>query len=413
MVKVLHFADVHIGNENYGRTDPNTGLSTRIMDFLHRMDEMIAIAIERGVDLAIFAGDAFKSRNPNPTFQREFAWRIQDLAEYCPVLLLVGNHDLPLNVRKASSIEIYETLNVPNVIVGRENKLHHIETRSGPVQVAAVPYPVRARLLEEEMEDASWRTIADMDEKLQAYLEYIIRDLAQEADKSDAPRILTGHFTVLGAMTGSERQVMLGNDVAVMLSALADPIWDYVALGHIHKHQNLTIGQEHVPPVVYSGSIERIDFGEEGDPKGFVWAEIERGQTKWEFIELNARPFLTLRVDVRRSGNPNQLVMEEIARHDVTDTVVRVILETDLENDNLLNLNLIEKTLLEAGANIVAAIQRKIDRPIRRRLGPSPEGLTPLQLLEKYFEAKQIHAERVEVLLENAEVIFTEVDSSE
>ncbi len=413
MVKVLHFADVHIGNENYGRTDPNTGLSTRVMDFLHRMDEMIAIALERGVDLAIFAGDAFKSRNPNPTFQREFAWRIQDLAEYCPVLMLVGNHDLPLNTRKASSIEIYETLSVPNVIVGRENKLHHIETRSGPVQIATVPYPVRARLLEEEMEDASWRTIADMDEKLQAYLEYIIEDLAQEAAQSDTPRILTGHFTVLGAMTGSERQVMLGNDVAVMLSALSNPIWDYVALGHIHKHQNLTFGQAHVPPVVYSGSIERIDFGEEGDPKGFVWAEIERGKTEWEFIELNARPFLTLRVDVRRSGNPNQLVLDEITRHDMTDTVVRVILETDPETDNLLNLNLIEKTLLDAGANIVAAIQRKIDRPTRRRLGPSPEGLTPLQLLEKYLEAKQVNPDRVEVLIEKADQIFTEVDSSE
>lgn len=406
MVKLLHFADVHIGNENYGKTDPNTGLSTRVMDFLHRMDEMNAFAIDNDVDLAIFAGDAFKNRTPNPTFQREFAWRIRDLAEHCPVVLLVGNHDLPVNIRKASSVEIYETLNVPNVVVGRENTLHRIETKAGPVQVATVPYPVRARLVEEEMNDVNWKTIKDLDEKLQLYLEYIIQDLAQEAEQSDAPRIFTGHFTVMGAVTGSERSVMLGNDVAVMLSALADPIWDYVALGHIHKHQNLTAGHEGVPPVVYSGSIERIDFGEEGDPKGFVWAEIERGSCEWEFVQLDARPFLTLRVDARKTGNPTKIVLDEIHRHNVEDTVVRVLIETDAESDPLLQVNTIERELQNLGASVVAAVHRNIDRPARMRLGERPEGLTPVQLLEKYFEARELPDDRIEVLLDYAQRIF-------
>src|SRR5438552_18749954 len=85
MIRMLHFADIHIGMENYGRTEPNTGLSTRVVDFLKRMDEMIAYARANGADVAIFAGDAFKNRQPNPTFQREFAWRVRDLAETCPV----------------------------------------------------------------------------------------------------------------------------------------------------------------------------------------------------------------------------------------------------------------------------------------------------------------------------------------
>ncbi|MGB1289291.1 MAG: metallophosphoesterase family protein, partial [Aggregatilineales bacterium] len=114
-IRVLHFADVHIGMENYGKTDPATGLSSRVVDFLRRMDEMIDYARENDVDLTIFAGDAFKTRTPNPTYQREFAHRVQDLAELAPVVLLVGNHDLPPNALKASSIEIYDTLSVPNV----------------------------------------------------------------------------------------------------------------------------------------------------------------------------------------------------------------------------------------------------------------------------------------------------------
>src|SRR5512136_2056067 len=95
MIRMLHFADVHVGMENYGHTQPETGLSSRVMDFLRRMDEMIGYAREQGADLIIFAGDAFKNRQPNPTFQREFASRVNDMAKLCPVVLLVGNHDLP------------------------------------------------------------------------------------------------------------------------------------------------------------------------------------------------------------------------------------------------------------------------------------------------------------------------------
>jgi exonuclease SbcD len=138
-IRILHFSDVHIGMESFGRTDPQTGLSSRVVDFLRRMDDMVNYACEHDVDLTIFAGDAFKSRNPTPTFQREFAYRVQDLASRCPVVLLVGNHDLPSIERRASSIEIYETLQVPNVIVGREYELHEITTKRGPVVVATAP----------------------------------------------------------------------------------------------------------------------------------------------------------------------------------------------------------------------------------------------------------------------------------
>ncbi len=312
MIKVLHFADVHIGMENYGRTNPQTGLSTRVTDFLYRLDDMIAYAQERDVDVAIFAGDAFKNRNPNPTLQREFAWRIQDLASLCPVVLLVGNHDLPINVKKASSIEIYETLQVPNIIVGHHFDLHQIETKSGPIQVATAPYPIRARLMEDEIENSVRLTVDDLDALLQERVELIIRDLAKQADQSDAPRILTGHFSVLGAMRGSEKQVMLGRDVAISLGNLATSEWDYIAMGHIHKHQNMTAGRDGMPPVVYSGSLERIDFGEEGDEKGFVWAEVERGSVNWKSVPVRARPFVTLRADVRHAGNPMNVILNTI-----------------------------------------------------------------------------------------------------
>ncbi len=406
-IRLLHFADVHIGMENYGRTDPATGLSSRVVDFLRRMDEMVAYARDHEVDLAIFAGDAFKSRNPNPTFQREFAWRIQDLAALCPVVLLVGNHDLPNIDKRASSIEIYETLRVPNTILGRDYTLLTVETKRGPVLVGTAPYPVRNHLLR-DVDLPHNRTIAQIDGVLGEHLDRRLQELAEEASNFDMPRVLTGHFSVSGAVLGSERSVMLGRDVTVMLSTVADPVWDYVALGHIHQHQCLTLGRADVPPVVYSGSLERIDFGEEADKKGFVWAEVERGRARWEFVEVGCRPFVTLRVDVRRAGDPNQVVLETIARHDLRDAIVRVIITADPETDLLLQDRLIHSALLDAHANHVAAIQRDVERPARLRLGTSPEGLDPDQLLERYLSSKEMPPDRIAVLVDHARRIFTQ-----
>jgi exonuclease SbcD len=199
---------------------------------------------------------------------------------------------------------------------------------------------------------------------------------------------------------------MLGRDVTVMLSTVDNPAWDYVALGHIHKHQCLTLGRVDAPPVVYSGSLERIDFGEEADPKGFVWVELERGRAEWNFVEVDCRPFVTLRVNVKRAGDPTQVVLEAIARHDLRDAVVRLIITADPEADLLLQERTIQYALQDAGANYVAAIQRDVERPARLRLGASPEGLTPDQLLERYLMSKDVPAERIDVLLAHARHIF-------
>jgi exonuclease SbcD len=407
---MLHFADVHIGMENYGRTDPQTGVSTRVVDFLRRMDEMIDYARAQDVDLVIFAGDAFKSRHPTPTFQREFAFRVQDLARLAPVVLLVGNHDLPAIEKRASSIEIYETLQVPNVTLGREYELHEIGTKRGPVVVGTAPYPVRHHLLN-HVEVPHRSTIAEIDTLLEDALTRRLDTLTEMVADYDMPRVLTGHFSVAGATFGSERSVMLGRDATVLLSALDNPAWDYVALGHVHQHQCLTLGRADAPPVVYSGSLERIDFGEEADRKGFVWVELERGRAQWRFVEVNCRPFVTLRVDTRKSGSPTEKVINAIARYDLTDAVVRVIITADPEADLLLQERDVFYALRDAGASHVAAVSRTVERPARLRLGESPEGLAPDQLLERYLASKEFPFERVEVLLDYARQIFAAEES--
>ena len=407
-IRVLHFADIHIGMENYGKTDDKTGLSSRVLDFLHRMDEMIDYARENEVDLTIFAGDAFKTRTPNPTYQREFAHRIQDLAELAPVVLLVGNHDLQPNSLKASSIEIYDTLRVSNVIVAQEYEIHEIETRRGKVIVGTAPYPVRARLMQHV--NSRGMSIRELDDQLEASLVNILEGLADDADTRDpdntTPRLLTGHFTVRGAMLGSERSVMLGRDVQVSPSLLADPRWDYVALGHIHKHQNLTAGQENMPPVVYSGSLECIDFGEEHDVKGYCWLQLQRNQTEWQHHPVKARRMKTLKYDCRKDKLPTQTIIRDIKTQSLDGAIVRLIVQLSPETDTVMNDGKIRDALKAVGVFHIASIRRDVEHTDRARLGTNPESLTHPQLLEHYFISKEVDKIRREELLDAADEVM-------
>ena len=401
-IRIMHLADLHIGMENYGRLDPATGLNGRVMDFLRRLSEAVDYALENEVDLVLFAGDAYKTRDPNSTYRREFARRIKRLADAgIPVVLLVGNHDLPAQDKRASSIEIFRTLDVPNVLVGNRDRLHQITTRQGaPLQVATVPYPVRQRLLSrDEHKD---KTIAELDLLVQQLVAENIQALAEQVDPS-IPAVLTGHFSVSDAKYGSERTVMLGRDVVVLKSVLAVPAWDYVALGHIHRHQELNGGQQ--PPIVYSGSLERIDFGEEKEPKGFVIADVRRGHAEWEFHRVEARRFVTIRKDVRDEADPLAAVLETITQHDIADAIVRVIIQAQPEQEGLLRDGDIRRELGEA--YFVASISKEMERAYRQRLGgESPEELTPAELLAHYLNSKNTPRERVDLLLQHAEEIF-------
>lgn len=399
-IKMLHFADIHIGMENYGRLDPQLGVSTRVRDFLDRLDEVIDAALGWPVDLVLFAGDAFKTRDPDPTQQREFAARIKRLAAHAPTFMLVGNHDIPGMSARATSLDIYATLGVDNVVVGTRPGSQVIETANGPVFLAWMPYPMRNRLLVKD--DHRAKSIADLDITLRDTVVSVLNDLAAEAETHEMPRVLAGHFSVAEAELGSERSVMLGRDVAVGLGDLAQPAWDYVAMGHIHKHQDVNKGR--YPAVVYSGSLERIDFGEERQPKGYCRVELARGTTQWSFEEVAARAFQTIQIDVRDTTDPTARLVERIGRFDVTDKVIKLVVSMEGGQAALVREREVAAALSKAYS---FTIQKEMQHATRARLGgESVEALTPVELLEKYLIDKGYDAAQITALLERAETIF-------
>ena len=393
-IKLLHVSDVHFGTETYGRLDAASGLNTRLLDFAACFDQAIDCAIAEGVDLAIFTGDAYRSRDPNPTHQREFARRIHRLvAADIPVFLLVGNHDLPLHLGRAHSMDIFETLAVPNVFVARKPGLQIIPTRRGPVQVAAMPWVIRSVLLAKD--EFKNHTLDEINVVIAERIARIVQDQAEQLDPA-LPAVLCAHLSVMGAVYGSERSIMLGQDVAVPKSALAHPAFDYIALGHVHKHQVL-----HTRPLMlYPGSIERVDFGEEHDEKGFVLVTLAKGEAEYRFVPVKARRFLS--IEIRAGGDdPLQQVLNTIARHDVAEAIVRVLIHTTAEQEGRIPYSEVRKAL--KGASYVAAISKKVQREERHRLGGQlAEAISPEDALQLYLRAKQVPPERQKTLLQYA-----------
>ncbi|WP_298818403.1 metallophosphoesterase family protein [Chloroflexus sp.] len=409
MIRMLHLADLHLGVENYGALDPRRGLHSRLIDYLDRLDEAITVGLDHQIDLCLIAGDIYKNRSPNPTVQREFAARIRRLREAgVVVMILTGNHDISPAQGRAHSVEIFATLALEGVIVADRLRRHRVNTRSGDVQVIAVPWVTRQMLLtRDEMVGASFTTI---EYELRRRIEQFIERAVAEREP-DLPTVLAFHGTVEGAQLGSERAMILGRDLSLPRSVLAQPGVDYVALGHIHRHQALA----QQPPVVYPGSIERIDFGEREEPKGCVLVELAPGHARWRFVPLSARPFVSIERDLRRSSDPVGALQAAIARSDLRDAVARVEVQLTREQASLLREEQVRGWLREAGAAVIAAIVFDVERPARQRFAGVAEalreGLTPRQALELYLKSKNVPPQRIAQLLAAADELIGESES--
>lgn len=400
-VRIAHLADTHIGMENYGRVNPETGLNQRLHDFLSSLDQALDAAIEAQVDLVVFAGDIYKTRDPTPTHQREFAQRVHRLTQHgIKTMIVAGNHDIPLSAGRATSVDIFKALDVSGVTVARTLGTHVIETeRAGPVQVVAFPWAVRSLVLAQP--EFKNHSIAELNQAMIDLTRDRLRIAAEQLDP-DLPAIVVGHAHVFGARIGTERLLTMGSDPMYDLQTFDVPNVDFVALGHIHKHQALSYA---APQVVYAGSIDRIDFGEQNEDKGWVFIEIaEKGKADWDFRRVRARPFVTIEASVD-SENATEDVVRAIAREAdrLRDAVVRLRIDVPPERVGELREEDIRAQL--KGAYYVAPFERTSRQRPRSRWGTAGAAIQragPLDALALYLEHQKVDADRREVLLRYA-----------
>jgi DNA repair protein SbcD/Mre11 len=385
MLTLLHFADAHIDMANYGRHDPSTGLPVRVLDFLKSLDTIVDTAISEKVDLVLFAGDAYKDRSPAPTFQREWGRRVMRLSRAgIPALLLVGNHDLSPALGRANAIEEFTTLEVPKVrVVDRPAFLGPDELFGLPLQVMALPWISRSGLA--AFYNMSGSDPASLYEQLAERINELVKMWFEKANP-DLPTVLTAHASIQGARYGGERSVMLGQDLVLPRSLLCDPRLDYVAMGHIHKPQNLNEGAH--PPVIYPGSIERVDFGEAADDKFFIVARVERGQTDIEWRKLEGvRPYFDryLRLDSPEDVN-GQLQASLPLPEKLEGAIVRLVVEYPRDWEALLDENAL-RLYMSPCFEFHLVKRPQLETRIRLPEDQAVGSLTPLELLDLYWRA--------------------------
>ena len=410
MPTILHFADAHIDMANYGRHDPYSGLPMRVVDFLKSLDTIVDTAIDEKVDLVLFAGDAYKDRNPAPTFQREWGRRIIRLSKAgIPTLLLVGNHDLSPALGRAHAVEEFATLEVPHVRVIDEPLFLTPEDLEGlPLQVMALPWISRSGLL------AHLSTEADVGvsptqiyEELEARLTELVQMWFERVDP-DLPLVFTAHASVQGAQYGTERTVMLGGDLVLPGSLVRDPRLDYVALGHIHKPQDLN--EDRHPPVIYPGSIERIDFGEVKDDKFFVIAHVERGKTEVEWHQLkDIRPFIDCSLSIEKKENITGQLRAALPPPEALEgAIVRLALEYPRAWEPLIDdAGLREFTSQAFEFHLVKRPQ--METRVRLPDNQSMGSLSSLDLLNIYWDASHTGEQDLEALNQLAKEVIDEV----
>ena len=404
-VKILHFADAHIDAYTGGRTDPQNGFPFHTNDFLKALDEIIDAAVAESVQLVLFAGDAYRNSTPVPTFQREWQRRIIRLSQAkIPMLMIPGNHDISNGAFKASALQELDTLQVPYLHLAAKG-IHLYtpeELDNVPLQVLAVPWMpvslVSAR--DKENKKTPEERAAEMENEIVMRIGRSI----QQADP-DLPLILLTHYSVQGSRYPSGQTAELGRDVSLSRALVCDPVFSYTALGHIHLFQDLNEGQQ--PPVIYPGSIERVDYGEAREKKGFIIAEIENHHAEYSFRELHTRRMYNLQYEAKDSAAMQEDLLNLLpSPEEARDAMIRLTVTYPHEFESMINERELRKRVEYA---LDFQLKRKPVYETRMRIqSKNISSLTPKDLLTTYCQTIKTSESETEALCSLAEEIFAE-----
>ncbi|MBD2281045.1 MAG: exonuclease SbcCD subunit D [Nostocales cyanobacterium LacPavin_0920_SED1_MAG_38_18] len=404
-MKILHLSDIHIGSGFcHGRVNPATGLNTRLEDFVKTLSLCIDRAIADHVDLVLFGGDAFPNATPAPYVQEAFANQFRRLVDAdIPTVLLVGNHDQHSQGLGGASLNIYRTLGVPGFVVGDTLTTHRLSTQKGDVQIITLPWLTRSTLMTRQETQGS--SLAEVNQLLTDRLEVVIEGEIRRLDPN-LPTVLLAHLMADNATLGAERLLAVGKGFTLPLSLLTRPCFDYVALGHVHKHQNLNKSND--PPVIYPGSIERVDFSEEKEDKGYVMIDLEKGKVNWEFCPLPVRTFRTIEIDLSKQDDPQKALLKGITKYDIQDNVVRLIYKLRSEQLDLIDNSSIHQALSIAHTyTIQAELVSQLAKPRIPELSAS-SSIDPMAALKTYLNNREDLKEIMPSMLEAAQNLLTD-----
>lgn len=405
MIRFIHTADIHFGMENYGKIDQKTGIHSRLLDFAKALNYCIDIAIEQQVDFFLFCGDAYKTAHPSQTQQKLLLQCFLRLYKAgIPIVIVVGNHDNPLSFGKAHALDIFGEMPLDGFHIVDKPRVITLTTKHGPINIVGIPWPTRntVTLAEKHINI----TTTEITQYISRAVVRIIEQIANELDPA-IPAVLAGHLTVSsGIFSGSEKRAIYGTDPIFLPSQLAIRPFDYVALGHLHRYQNLN--PDGYPAIVYAGSIERVDFGERKEDKGFCLVSIaQKGSTTHEFIKTPTRPFIQLDVMLKEGKQQTTQIIDELKKQTIADAVIKIQYHLQPDQQDMVDIKAIQHACAQAQYLVgVIPVKKQIVR--ERRSGAMKVSMDFKDLLDLYFESRPECKNKKSDLLEKALMLYDE-----
>lgn len=294
MLRVVHVSDPHLGvrfKQLIGR-DVHKFVNSHILDNIRLS---VDYAIEAGADLYILTGDVFNKIYHSLEYSHsliDILMRLIDAGIY--VVIIAGNHDIPRVTNIHNTLYVVNKLGLDKYVFIEEPLEEPTVYRVGGSKVGIVSLPY----------------VHILDNPRRKIEKHVVSQYEKISDTDY--KILATHMDVHGAKY-SESDTLIRSfymlPYRIHPETLHPELFDYVALGHIHLHQPIR-GYENM---WYAGSIDRVNFGEVGQAKGFLRVDIDGGVST-EFIETKPlKMFIIKELVFRRGFTPSDFIsyMEE------------------------------------------------------------------------------------------------------
>ena len=405
MIKVLHTGDLHIGTF---RSPVKDGINLREEDTKRCLNEMIKVAGEERPEYSLISGDIF---HVGKLWSDRCCEEILIAIHYIKELAAVSGQVIVM--RGTPNHDGSGQFNVLKEMFGDCKNVHVIDTPQvlsfQDVDIAVLPGFDRG------IYRAKFPGLSKEDENIvfTQELSNIVLGLKAQCNPNKKS-ILMAHYTVPGCNTESGQVMMLTQfEPIIPQEALLAAGYDLVALGHIHRPQQVTTN-----PWFYSGAINAMNFNDEGQQRGF-WIHNANPSGGWEstFHKTPIREFITIHLTDADITSINLGNIDEVALNywrfsgAVQDKIVRVYYNCSSENNKALNTAVLEKTLLEDGAFMVWEIlPDKIDEFANRT--ELTDTTDPEANLVKYLEEKQFQPEKIQELVLKARPVIAEAEAS-
>ena len=400
-MKILHTADWHIGKQL---------LKEDLVEDHRLFFKFLLKTIEdKQVDVVLVSGDIFDLANPSNQSKKLYLDVLGQMKKVRPnikVIITAGNHDSISYLE--SSKQILSLLDIEVVGDLYDVVILPIEGQDGE-KVAIVPIPfLHDRVLRQGTEMAS------DEERIEAVREGLFKVFESWSKKAkeeyvDYKIIGMGHLFAQGAsISESERHIQIGN-LAGVTAARFDGLFDYLALGHIHKPQKLT------DRVRYAGSPIALSFSERKDQKTLVLLHVTKEGIEKEIIEIPK-----IRDLIKFSGTLDDVISKLLSFKNTA--LLTAFAELDVREENVdpsivLNLKTIETTFESSEVKIVKSrisfTQQEVGLNKIATGGVLIEDLQPFDVFIKKLDGMKFNPEDRKQTIEAFHALLDDVQNAD